>query len=184
MCNHDYGQLVTCLLLHDLNILDGSLDLLLTLGIKCWCGLVKNQNFGVLDQSSSNSKSLFLTTRQVLNGWRTNICIKTLLKVLDKFSVCFGEYSLDVILSSFLVGVHEILLNSSKDKYRFLSHISNSLSKIIKMHICQICSIKWNCSINGIIETFNHLDDGTLARTGWSDNSCWSSSLDLEVHSL
>ena len=63
--DHDDGQDLSALLELLGDLVDSGLDLLLALRVQGGGGLVKNQDLGFLDQSSGDSDSLLLASREI-----------------------------------------------------------------------------------------------------------------------
>lgn len=85
------------------NVVNGLLNLLLTLRVKCTRSFIKNQDLGFLYQGSRNGNALLLAAREVKDTRRPNIGVKLMLHFLYESSIrllksfinlCIGSISI------------------------------------------------------------------------------------------
>jgi hypothetical protein len=67
--------------------------------------------------------------------------------------------------------VLQVLPDSSHDQHRFLTHITDAFPKGVQIEVTERSRVKGDVSALGVVESFDHLDDGTLARARGADDS-------------
>lgn len=128
-------------------LINGLLDKMFTLGIKCRSSLIKQQKLWFSDQGPSNSNSLLLATGKFYASL-TNQCIKALRELVFilneleaiSLSTCFFELFCGDFLSWQTIG--NVILDASGEEYGFLRNDSNLLFEPLWVQLLDIDTVK------------------------------------------
>ena len=160
MSDHNNRKISFLLLL---NIQDSVLDFGFTLRVKSGGGLVKHENLRLLDQSSCNSNSLLLASRQVENSAGADISFESFFHLVDEVCVCKVNCSLQIGLSCILVSIQQVLSDGADDQDRLLTNPTDQFTETGQVNILKRRLSIRDAALGGIIETFDHLDNCALS---------------------